>query len=79
MSVLAQAMSPTAALKAQRRSSLLVARVPVVPLFALIVANLLLSIAGFVLLIVALSHSSETAREAQARLSIAGLVAHAFE
>ena len=78
ISISAQSMITAPAIRAQRRTSLLVARVPAAPLFTLIAANLLFLVAGIVLLAVALRVPS-VVREGQARLSIAGLVAYAFE
>jgi hypothetical protein len=78
LSVFAGTVVPGPAIAAQERTSMIVARIPQAPLFALIGANLLFVVAGVVLLGISLSVPS-IAREAQARLSIVGLAAYAFE
>lgn len=67
------------AVHAEERASMLVARVPIAPLLALVVANLLFVVAGIVLLAIALLYSDGRTKDVQSRLSIAGLVSHAFE
>lgn len=75
----AQAVMPHPALAAQERTSSLVARVPLAPLFTLVTANLLFVALGFVLTGIALGTSGGEVRDVQARLSIVGLVADRFE
>jgi uncharacterized membrane protein len=79
LSIAAQSFKQAPTEYAQQRTSLLVARVSVAPLFALVGANLLFVVAGIVLLVIALIFRTTEVREAQARLSITGVVAHAFE
>lgn len=74
------AMSPRLNTYQQTRSSILVARIPKIPLFVLIGLNLLYAIIGIVLaLYSALFSSPRTTKDVQARLSVAGLVAVCFE
>lgn len=73
-----QGVVRTAASQVQKRNSILVARIPLGPLFALVAANLSFVVLGVVLTIMAWTTPHE-AREAQTRLSIAGLVANCFE
>lgn len=75
----AQSVQLSPAVAAQERSSFLVTRLPMAPLFCLIAANLAFVILGIVLTYVALSTSGGDVRDLQARLSIAGLVADRFE
>lgn len=63
---------------AQRRWDLLVAKVPKLPLFLLITANICFVVMGLVLTTFAMRTSVE-GREAQRRLTIAGIVANLFE
>jgi len=79
MSLAAGAFQSTPGLEAQSRSSIIAARVPFAPLFALIVANLLLVILGVVLTVLAVFSASGDAAEAQARLSVQAIVAQVFE
>lgn len=68
-------------LEAQKRESMLVAKVPKVPLACLLIANLLLVALGVALTvfaIIALWSSAETG-EVQAKLSVPGLTAERFE
>lgn len=79
----AQSVQLSPAVAAQERSSLLVTRLPMAPLFCLLAANLAFVVLGIVLTCVALSTSSggdgDVVRDVQARLSTAGLVADRFE
>jgi hypothetical protein len=75
LAVGAQSVVSQPALAAQERSSSLVTRLPVGPLFALLIANLLFVVLGIVLTILALENSDKETREVQARLSIVGLTA----
>jgi hypothetical protein len=80
LAVFSNSIVPSAVPHARYRSSILVARVPDAPLYALLAANLAFVVAGFVLCCLALrdSQPAET-RDVQARLSITGLVADHFE
>ena len=75
----AQSVRRAPAIAAQKRTALLVARVPKAPLFALVGANLLFALLGCILTGVALGTSGGETRDIQARLSIVGLVADRFE
>ncbi|KIW13043.1 hypothetical protein PV08_08230 [Exophiala spinifera] len=76
----AQSVELSPAMAAQERSSFLVTRLPMAPLFCLIAANLAFVVLGITLTYMALSTSSGgEVRDVQARLSIVGLVADRFE
>jgi hypothetical protein len=75
----AEAVVPRPAIAAQERESFLVARVPLGPLFTLVVANLLFVVVGIILTSVALASSGGEVRDIQARLSVGGLIADRFE
>jgi len=75
----AQAVERGPALFTQQRTSFLVSKVPVLPLYAVVVANMLFAIVGVILTVVALISSRGDTRDVQARLSVAGLVADRFE
>ncbi|KAI3320941.1 hypothetical protein HD806DRAFT_546754 [Xylariaceae sp. AK1471] len=75
----AQSVQLAPALAVQERSSLLVTRLPMAPLFSLIAANLAFVLLGIALTYGALTTSGGGIRDVQARLSIAGLVADRFE
>lgn len=75
----AEAVAPQPALAAQERESFLVTRVPLAPLFTLVLANLLFVAMGFILTFVALASSGGELREIQSRLSVKGLIADRFE
>ncbi|OAP61647.1 hypothetical protein AYL99_03850 [Fonsecaea erecta] len=75
----AQSVRGAPALAVQERSSFLVTRLPMAPLFGLIAANLAFVLLGFILTGIALGTSGGEVREIQARLSIVGLVADRFE
>lgn len=79
MAVASAAFEPRAALVSQVREQILVARVPKAPLFALLVANLLLVVLGIVLTFVALVAVRGDTGEVQGRLNIPTLVAAMFE
>jgi hypothetical protein len=79
MSAAAGAFQSTPGLEAQSRSSIIAARVPFAPLFALMVANLLLVILGVILSVLAVFSARGDAAEAQARLSVQAIVAQVFE
>lgn len=79
LGVASGAFEPRPALVSQVREQILVARVPRAPLFALIVANLLLVLIGIILTSVALVAVRGDTGEVQARLSIPTLVAALFE
>lgn len=80
LAVFAQMTVPKPALQAQRRTEMLVAKVPVAALYAQVVADLLYVLVGLVLSIVALVGSrAEDARELQARLGVEAVVAGLFE
>jgi hypothetical protein len=73
-------MSPRSNIKQQTRSSILVARVPKLPLFVLIGLNLLYALLGILLALYAACFSSpSTTKDIQARLTVAGLAAVCFE
>jgi hypothetical protein len=72
-------MSPHQNLLEQTHISMLVARVPKAPFFTLILLNLIYAMAGIVLAFFALCSKPKSAREVQARLSLASLVAACFE
>ncbi|KAJ8132775.1 hypothetical protein O1611_g854 [Lasiodiplodia mahajangana] len=73
------AMTPSLANEAQSRTEILVARVPLAPLYALVASNLLLFIMGLVLTIWAIGTARDDVREVQARLGVVGLVGSYFE
>ncbi len=73
------AFEPRAASASQVRETILVARVPKAPLFALVLANLMLVLLGIILTLVALISLRGSTGEVQARLSIPTLVAALFE
>lgn len=73
------AVNPIPAEVAQRRTEMLVSRVPAAPLFALIVSNLLFVVAALVLAIMTLQLHGREATDAQARLSNVGIVSQWLE
>jgi hypothetical protein len=79
----AQVVQPTAAIVAQKRSSIIVARVPKAPLFTVIILDLLFVVIGIAFSVLALATSSGyqnvDVREVQARLGVVGLVADRFD
>jgi hypothetical protein len=81
LSFFAQAVVPAPALAAQAWSTLLVTRMPLAPLYALIITNLLFVVTGLVLVLLAIALTVPKAevRDIQGRLSIAGLLADRFE
>jgi hypothetical protein len=79
LAVGADVVVPSRASAAQQRNSFLVSRVQAAPLFTLVAANLLFVLLGVVLTIVALVAGNGEVHDVQARLSIVGLVADAFE
>lgn len=79
LAVAAGAFVPTRAVEAQLRTNILVARVPIAPLVALIASNILLVCLGLFLTIIAFITARGEVGEVQARLSVQGLVAAAFE
>lgn len=72
-------MEPRTNLQEQTREEFLVARVPVAPLYSLIALTLLYAIVGMVLAVVAFKSALGETKEVQARLTVAGVVAEAFE
>lgn len=74
-----RAMSPRQNLPERSRTSLLVARVPQVPLSTLVGLNLTYAVVGIILAFVAMSSKPRYTREVQARLSLPGLPAAFFE
>ena len=79
LSVGASTLQPNDAIAAQERSTKLVTRIPKAPLYALVLANMLFVALGIALAVLAIARSGGEVREIQARLSIEGLVAYAFE
>ncbi len=79
LGVATAAFTPQPAIVAQTRDSILVAKVPIVPLACLLIANLSLALLGIVLVIFAAVAAKGETREVQARLSVTGLVAAHFE
>ena len=79
LAVGAQSVRRAPAIAVQDRTTLLVTRLPMAPLFALVIANLIFVLLGIVLTVLAFMSSGQHAREVKARLSIAGLVACCFE
>ncbi|KAH9218649.1 hypothetical protein DL95DRAFT_405681 [Leptodontidium sp. 2 PMI_412] len=79
LGIASAAFTPQAAIQAQRRETMLVAKVPIVPLAFLLIANISLALLGIVLLVFASVAARGETREVQARLSVAGLVAAHFE
>ncbi|KAH1496832.1 hypothetical protein KXV92_002465 [Aspergillus fumigatus] len=75
----ADALGAQPALAAQDRETLLVARIPVVPLVAMVAVCLLYVVCGLVLTGIAAWSARYEVPDVQARLSIAGLVADRFE
>ncbi|KAI3317140.1 hypothetical protein HD806DRAFT_551106 [Xylariaceae sp. AK1471] len=67
------AMTPSLAMEAQFRTEILVARVPLAPLYALVASNLLLLILGLVLTVWAIGTARGDVSEVQARLGVVGL------
>jgi hypothetical protein len=74
-----QSVGAQPALEAQERTSLLVARILLAPLFTLVISNLLFVILGIILTVIAITSSGGDSQDIQARLSITGLVADRFE
>jgi hypothetical protein len=72
-------MSSRPTLLEQTRETVLVARIPKVPLYMLVAFNLLFAIVGIVLAAVALMGSPLATNDVRERLTIAGIVAFAFE
>lgn len=70
--------APLANEKEVRRTTIFVSRVPLAPLLSLIVANCLYVAVSLVVAIIALRVTEEGSREIQKKLSIWGLVLHAF-
>ncbi|KAF2188654.1 hypothetical protein K469DRAFT_660398 [Zopfia rhizophila CBS 207.26] len=79
LAVSAGATVPAPPIEAQRRHTILVARVAKAPLFFLVVSNLLLVVLGIILTVLALVAVAGDTGEVQARLSIPALVATHFE
>ena len=80
LAVAAGATFPTAPIEAQHRRTVLVARVPLAPLYALVLSNLFLVLLGLVLTVLALvALGNDGTGEVQARLNIAAIVAGGFE
>lgn len=79
LNVATVAFTPQTAIQAQRRETMLVAKVPIVPLACLLGANLALALLGIVLAVLAVVKSKGEVREVQARLSVSALVAALFE
>lgn len=75
----ADALGTQPALAAQDRETLLVARIPVVPLVAMVAVCLLYVVCGLVLTGIAAWSARYEVPDVEARLSIAGLVADRFE
>ncbi|KAI1177348.1 hypothetical protein F4777DRAFT_587352 [Nemania sp. FL0916] len=73
------AMMPSLATEAQLRTDLLVARVPLAPLYGLLASNLLIFLMGLILTIWAISAARGDVREVQARLGVVSLVGSYFE
>lgn len=78
VSPLATQTSPRAALRAQRRDSDVVTKLPTSALWVLIAANLLFMGLGFVLAVLAIISSSEEIHQVSSHLGVAGLVAQLF-
>lgn len=81
VSVPAGVMQPLPPINVTRRVVTQVARVPVAPFFTLILLNLLYALIGVILTLkAALAFSTgQSVKDAQARLSVAGVVAESFE
>ncbi|KAI4230201.1 MAG: hypothetical protein LQ349_006286 [Xanthoria aureola] len=81
LSVPAGVMQPLPAINVTRRVVTQVARVPVAPFFTLILLNLLFVFIGVILTVMAASALStgQSVKDAQARLSVAAVVAESFE
>ncbi|KAK4580540.1 hypothetical protein LTR86_000743 [Recurvomyces mirabilis] len=79
LSFFAQTINAFLATQAQERTSVLVARIEVAPLYALVVTDMLYVVAGIGLIIAALKMSSADIRQLQSRLGITALVADRFE
>ena len=73
-------MSPRLNIRQQTRSSILVSRVPKLPLFILIGLNLLYALSGILLALYSAFFSAPRAtKDIQVRLTVAGLVVFCFE
>jgi len=72
-------MTPRQNLQEQVRKEILVARIPKAPLFAHVVSNCLYALLGVVLAVIALRSKPSETKDIKAQLSIAGVVAAAFE
>jgi hypothetical protein len=74
-------MQPLPAINARRRVVILVARIPKAPFLALILLNLLWALVGVILTTTAVLALSmgQGVKDAQARLSVAAVVAENFE
>lgn len=81
VSVPAGVMQPLPAINVTRRVVTQVARVPIAPFFTLILLNLLFAFIGVILTVMAASALStdKSVKDAQARLSVAAVVAESFE
>jgi hypothetical protein len=79
LAVGSQSVGAQPALEAQERTSLLVARILLAPLFTLVISNLLFVVLGIILTVIAITSSGKDSQDIQARLSITGLVADRFE
>ena len=80
LALAASGMVPAYQVEAQRRRTILVARVPKLPLGFLIASNLLLVVLGIVLAVLAsIALRSEGTGEVQARLGLPALIASRFE
>jgi hypothetical protein len=79
LAVGSQSVGPQPALEAQERTSLLVTRIQAAPLFTLVIANLLFTVFGIILTLIAIPNSRGESQDIQARLSIMGLVIDRFE
>lgn len=78
LSLLSQVLLRTPATQAQHRSQILVTKIPTSALWCLVLANFLFVVTGLVLMAMALVVTDEAACQAQAHLSIPGLVADRF-
>lgn len=79
MSAFSQVLQRQPTIHAHIRRSFIVARIPKSALWCLIVANLLFAATGAVLAIIVLATPNQETRDAQARLSVAGIIADQFE
>jgi hypothetical protein len=79
LSAIAAYSTGRSSMQEQERTSLLIAKVPVLPLWAIMACSLAYVVLGFALAFAAFKSSTSNVQDLAARLSLAGLTAAAFE